>query len=127
MVALRQVSLPVGDLQRAAAFYRDVVGLREIARFEPPGLVFFDLDGVRLLLQGGDAGAASVLYLATDEVVAETDRLRSAGVAIIGEPQLVQRDDDGVFGEPGVEEWMSFFSDSEGNTIGLSERRRALR
>jgi methylmalonyl-CoA/ethylmalonyl-CoA epimerase len=127
MVGLRQVSLPVGDLQRAAAFYRDVVGLQEIARFEPPGLVFFDLDGVRLLLQGGEVGSASVLYLATGDVVAETDRLRSAGVAIIGEPHLVHRDDDGVFGEPGVEEWMSFFSDSEGNTIGLSERRHAHR
>jgi methylmalonyl-CoA/ethylmalonyl-CoA epimerase len=122
---LRQVMLPAVDLDRAVAFYRDVVGLPVLAEFDPPGLAFFDLRGVRLLVERGAAPSASVIYLAVDDVEAEVERLRSAGVTISGEPHLIHRDDDGVFGDRGVEEWMAFFADSEGNTVGLSERRRA--
>lgn len=121
--ALRQVMVPVADLDRAVAFYRDVVGLRLIARFDPPGLAFFDLDGVRLLLERGPVPSGSVLYLAVDDVAAAVARLREAGVEITGEPHLIHRDDDGAFGEPGTEEWMAFVADSEGNTLGLAERR----
>jgi methylmalonyl-CoA/ethylmalonyl-CoA epimerase len=121
--ALRQVMSPVDDLDRAVAFYKDVLQLELIARFDPPGLAFFELHGVRLLLEDGTTPSASVLYLAVDDVVVETERLRAAGVQITGEPHLIHRDDEGAFGNPGVEEWMSFFTDSEGNTLGLSERR----
>jgi methylmalonyl-CoA/ethylmalonyl-CoA epimerase len=116
---------PVGDLDRAVAFYKDALQLELMARFDPPGLAFFDLQGVRLLLEHGATPSASVLYLAVDDVVAETERLRAAGVTVTGEPHLIHRDDEGFFGSPGVEEWMSFFTDSEGNTLGLSERRDA--
>ena len=54
---------------------------------------------------------------------ATTERLRSRGVTIAGEPHLIHRDDDGDYGPPHAEEWMAFVVDSEGNTIGLSERR----
>lgn len=115
--------LPAVDLDRATAFYRDVVGLPLLAEFTPPGLAFFSLDGVRLLVERGDAPSASVIYLSVDDIEAETERLRRAGVTITSEAHLIHRDDDGVFGERGVEEWMAFFVDSEGNTVGLSERR----
>jgi methylmalonyl-CoA/ethylmalonyl-CoA epimerase len=36
---------------------------------------------------------------------------------------MIFRDDDGTFGDPGIEEWMAFFRDSEGNLVGLVERR----
>ena len=49
-------------MDRAEAFYRDVFGLRWIARFDPPGLLFFDLGNVRLLLE--DGAPPSLLYLA---------------------------------------------------------------
>jgi methylmalonyl-CoA/ethylmalonyl-CoA epimerase len=120
---LRQVMMPVTDLDRAVAFYGDVVGLRLLARFDPPGLVFFDLGGVRLLLERGSPPSASVLYLAVDDVTAATEHIRESGATVIAEPHLIHRDDDGLFGDRGVEEWMAFFTDSEGNTVGLSERR----
>ena len=47
---LVQVALRATDLDRAAAFYSDLLGTEPIARFDPPGLVFFDLGGTRLLL-----------------------------------------------------------------------------
>lgn len=118
--------LPATDLERAVAFYRDVVGLPLLAEFDPPGLVFFDLRGVRLLVERGSAPSSSVIYLAVDDLAAETERLRGLGVTITGEPHMIHRDDDGVFGERGIEEWMAFFTDSEGNTVGLSERRSPI-
>ena len=49
-MGLVQVAQRAQDLDRAAAFYADLLGRPPTARFDPPGLLFFDLDGVRLLL-----------------------------------------------------------------------------
>jgi len=122
-IGLRQVAQHADDLERATAFYRDVIGLRHIATFEPPGLVFFDLgDGTRLMLE--DPAPSAILYLEVDDIEAVTARLAAAGVAFEDEPHLINRDDAGLFGAPGTEEWMVFFRDSEGNLVGLAEGRR---
>lgn len=47
---LVQLAQHADDLPRAAAFYADLLGAPAVATFDPPGLVFFDLDGVRLLI-----------------------------------------------------------------------------
>jgi methylmalonyl-CoA/ethylmalonyl-CoA epimerase len=118
---LRQVAQHVEDMDRAVDFYRDVVGLDLIARFDPPGLAFFDLAGTRLLLEAGAPSA--LLYLGVDDVAATTDRLRGAGVTIESEPHVIYVDESGQFGPPGEAEEMSFFRDSEGNLMGLAGRR----
>ena len=120
-LVLRQVAQRAADLDRAVAFYGDVLGLELLARFDPPGLAFFDLGGTRLLLEGGAPSA--ILYLATDDIEAAVERLERQGVEILERPQMIQRDDAGDFGPPGSEEWMAFFTDSEGNTLAYSERR----
>jgi len=123
ITGLRQVALHADDLGRATGFYGDVVGLRHLCTFDPPGLVFFDLgDGTRLLLEGGAPSA--LLYLAVDDIDAVRARLGAAGVTFEDEPHMIHRDDDAAFGEAGVEEWMAFFRDSEGNLVGLAEGRR---
>ena len=119
---LRQVAQHVEDMDRAVAFYRGIVGLDLIARFDPPGLAFFDLGTSRLLLEAGAPSA--LLYLGVDDVAAMTERLRQAGVAIESEPQVIHLDEDGQFGPPGEAEELSFFRDSEGNLVGLAGRRR---
>ncbi len=43
-----QIALPVIDVDRAEAFYENVIGLRKLYRFGD--LSFFDCAGVRLLL-----------------------------------------------------------------------------
>jgi catechol 2,3-dioxygenase-like lactoylglutathione lyase family enzyme len=118
---LHQVALHAEDLDRATAFYRDVVGVPLMARFEPPGLAFFDLGTVRLLLERG--APASLLYLLVDDIEAEQDRLAAAGVAFASRPHLVHQDADGTFGAAGTAEWMTFFHDSEDNLVALVERR----
>ena len=57
--ALLQLSMPVTDINRAVAFYRDVLGVTFL--FQAGTLGFFDLDGVRLMLaepEGEGAQAA---------------------------------------------------------------------
>lgn len=117
---LRQVAQRAVDLDRAIAFYRTVLGQGPIARFDPPGLAFFDLDGTRLLL---DVNApSSLVYLEVDDVPTAIVRLRTLGVEVDTEPHVVFPDPDGVFDAPG-DEWLAFVRDSEGNLLGLMSRR----
>jgi catechol 2,3-dioxygenase-like lactoylglutathione lyase family enzyme len=118
---LHQVAQHVGDLDRAVAFYRDVLQLALIARFDPPGLAFFDLGPTRLLLEAGAPPA--ILYLGVDDVSSATDQLRAAGVAIDAEPHVIHVDEVGQFGPVGAAEEMAFFRDSEGNLLGLAGRQ----
>ena len=118
---------PTADLDRAVAFYGDTLGLSLTARFDPPGLAFFDLGGVRLLLTAeGDGGAAvgevGVLYLAADDIHRAHRELGERGVAFEQGPLLVHRDDDGTFGPAGAEEWMAFFRDPDGHLLALASR-----
>jgi len=120
---LRQVSQRAVDIDRAAAFYEETLGIPLIARFGP--LAFFDLGGVRLFLsagEGADTGPGSVLYLAVDNVVATRERLQAKGVEFIDEPHVLFVDEAGTFGTAGQAEWMTFFHDSEGNVLALSSR-----
>jgi methylmalonyl-CoA/ethylmalonyl-CoA epimerase len=116
---LHQVAQHVEDLDRAAAFYTGVLGARQIARFDPPGLVFLDLDGVRLLLERGAPSA--LLYLRVDDARAYLDGLREQGVTVEEEAAVIFDDAQGLFGEP-AQEWMGFFRDSEGNLVGVASR-----
>ena len=109
------------DLDRAAAFYTELLGARPVARFDPPGLLFFDLGGVRLLLERGAPSA--LLYLRVDDARGYLADLRERGVTIEQDAALVFTDDEGVFGASGTQEWMGFFRDSEGNLVGCASRR----
>ena len=114
---LVQVAQHADDLARAERFYTDLLGTGPTASFNPPGLLFFDLDGVRLLL---DASAPSALiYLGVADVHESVEALRGRGVDIVGEPQLIFSHDDDRLGSAGTDEWMAFVVDSEGNTVGL--------
>jgi methylmalonyl-CoA/ethylmalonyl-CoA epimerase len=122
--SLHQVALPCSDLPRAVAFYRDVLGLRLIAQFSPPGLAFFALGDTRLLVDaaGESKHAAGVLYLRVADIHAAAKELRARGVALDSEPHCIFPDDDGTFGAAGEEEWMAFFRDPDGNVLALAAR-----
>ena len=117
---LHQIAQRAGDLDRAIEFYRDILGLPLIARFDPPGLAFFDLGNTRLLLERG--ASAALLYLEVSDIHASSRSLVAAGVEVLGEPQRIHRDEKGQFGPAGSEEWMVFFRDSEQNLVALAER-----
>lgn len=116
----RQVAQRIEDLDRAVAFYNNLLKLEPLAVFNPPGFAFYNLDGVRLFL---DVNAAStLLYLQVDDVTAAVEDLRDQGIKIIGEPHVIFPDDGGIFDVPG-DEWLAFIEDSEGNQVGLMSRK----
>lgn len=117
-----QIAIPVRDVARATAFYRDVLGLRLL--FEAPGpLSFFDAGGIRLMLSlPSDAEfdhPASVLYFRVADIGEAHRQLAARGVAFRQGPHRVA--------ELGTHElWMAFFEDGEGSVHALmSEVPRA--
>lgn len=118
---LVQVAQHADDLARASAFYTGLLGRGPSASFDPPGLVFFDLDGTRLLLER--AAPSSLVYLAVPDVAVAVERVRSGGTAVETEPHMIFRHDDGTLGPAGHEEWQAFVRDTEGNLVGLVEHR----
>jgi methylmalonyl-CoA/ethylmalonyl-CoA epimerase len=117
---LHQIAQHADDLDRAVAFYTGILGGDLIARYDPPGLAFLRLGQARLLLEKGASSA--LIYLRVDDVRRSVSQLREAGVTIDSEPHRIHVDDEGAFGEPGFEEWMTFIRDSEGNLVGLASR-----
>jgi methylmalonyl-CoA/ethylmalonyl-CoA epimerase len=111
-----QVALRATDLDRAAAFYGRLLGTEPTGRFEPPGLLFFDLDGTRLLLDGNAPG--SMLYLEVPDVRRSVEDLRGRA-EIESEPHPIFTHEDDALGPAGTTEWQAFVRDSEGNLLGL--------
>jgi catechol 2,3-dioxygenase-like lactoylglutathione lyase family enzyme len=119
-----QLSLPVSDLDAAIAFYRDALGLALIARFDPPGLAFFDLGGTRLMLGRSESPTpGSTLYFRIADIEAAHAALAARGVVFERPPAAVHRDEAGQFGPAGETEWMAFFRDPSGNLLALASRR----
>lgn len=113
---LVQVAQRATDLERAAAFYGDLLEQQPVATFDPPGLVFFDLGVTRLLLDR--AAPSALIYVEVADVRIRTEQLRSRGVDVVTEPHVISHSDD-TLGPAGTDEWMAFIADSEGNTVGL--------
>ena len=116
MTRLVQVALRATDLHRAARFYSELLGTEPTAMFEPPGLLFFDLDGTRLLLDGN--APSSMLYLEVPDVRRAVEALRDR-TEIVTEPHPIFTHEDTALGPSGTTEWQAFVTDSEGNTVGL--------
>ena len=110
-----QIALTVDDVERATAFYRDVVGLTYLFS-APPGLAFFDVGGAWIML-GPPEGErqerfASILYFDVDDIRAAYEEMKRKGANFRTEPHRVHSD--------GTRElWLADFFDSEGNTMCL--------
>jgi methylmalonyl-CoA/ethylmalonyl-CoA epimerase len=116
MTRLVQVALHATDLDRAAAFYADLLGAEPTGRFEPPGLLFFDLEGTRLLLDGN--APSSMLYLEVPDVRRTVEAVRGR-IEVVTEPHPIFTHEDDALGQAGTTEWQAFVTDSEGNLVGL--------
>jgi predicted enzyme related to lactoylglutathione lyase len=111
---IAQVAIPVHDLERAKAFYRERLGLAHL--FDaPPGLVFFQCGATRLMLsqpEGPETAASSILYYAVPDAREAQARLAADGVAFEEEARLIAR-----VGDKDI--WLAVCRDSEGNLLGL--------
>lgn len=121
---VHQIVQPVGDLERAIEFYRDTPGATLITTFDPPGLAFFDLDGVRLMLDSlaGSDHPGSTIYVHVDDRQRTVAELQSRSVVFEREQHLAHRDDAGFLGPAGAEEWTAFFRHPDGNLLAITAR-----
>ena len=108
-----QIALAVADVDRAEAFYRDVLGLRHLYRYGD--LTFFDCAGVRLLLEKAhdpSRGGGSPIYFVCHDIELALREIQQRGVVFDGLPHLVAPMDDHDL-------WMAFFSDPDGHVLAL--------
>ncbi len=116
---LGQILVPVQDLERAIAFYRDVLGVPFL--FQVPRMAFFDLAPVRLMLaqhEGERDYAGSILYYGVDDIRQAHTTLAERGVTFDQGPLLIAEMEDHDL-------WMAFFRDSEGNQVALMAEDRS--
>ena len=108
-----QIRVAVSDIDRAVSFYRDTLGMSFIFQF--PGMAFFDLDGIRLMLvdpQSRDFGGESVIYYRVDDIGQAHAALTERGVDFSDAPHVVHEDEN-------HELWMAFFRDPDRNVLAL--------
>ncbi len=111
---LAQVAVTVRDLDRAKAFYGDVLGLPHL--FDaPPGLAFFQCGDTRLMLsrpEGPETAGNSILYYGVDDVDAAYEEMRGKAIAFDEPPRRIAEVD-------GKAIRLAICRDSEGNLLGL--------
>ena len=116
-----QIAINAHDVERAAAFYQDALGLKLLFK-AGPGLAFIDCCGVRLMLTRPEKPEfdhpSSILYFTVPDIQAAFAKMKESAVKFEDEPHLLAR-------MPDHDLWMTFFRDSEGNLMGLmSEVKR---
>jgi methylmalonyl-CoA/ethylmalonyl-CoA epimerase len=120
LTTIGQIAIPVANVDRAIAFYRDVLGMHFLFQ-APPGLGFFDCGGIRLML---DAPAkaqgenySSIIYYRVPDLQSAFEALSARGVVFEQAPILTAR-------MPDHELWMAFFRDPDSNLLALMSEVR---
>lgn len=112
---IAQIFVNVKDLDRAIAFYRDMLGMRFLFT-APPGMAFFDCGGIRIMLGRADRPEidhpASIIYYKVDDIEKVYEIFNARGVEFIVKPHLVAP-------MPTYDLWLADFKDSEGNILAL--------
>jgi len=110
-----QVAVPVTDLERSILFYRNKLGLDFLFQ-AAPGLAFFDVGGVRLLLdaaaEAGTEKRSSIIYYQVDDIDTAYHELLERGVNFEKPPELVAK-------MPDHDLWMVFLRDPDENLLAL--------
>jgi len=108
------VAISVTGLDRAVAFYRDVLGLPFLFS-APPGLAFFQAGATRLMLtsqDGGATGSHPILYYGVPDIRAAVDAVRAAGA-------VIKQDAVKIATVGGKDVWLAATEDPDGHVVGL--------
>jgi catechol 2,3-dioxygenase-like lactoylglutathione lyase family enzyme len=109
-----QLSLYIRDPERTTAFYRDVLGLKHLYTFG--NLVFFEVGDTRLFLslpEQGDWRESSTVYFQVPDIQAAWAAVTANSATVESPPHMIHR------WESGLEEWMAFFKDPDGNMLAF--------
>jgi methylmalonyl-CoA/ethylmalonyl-CoA epimerase len=118
ITGVAQIWIRVHEIDRATAFYRDVLGLPLL--FRVGNMSFFNCGGVRLMLDKASMPEldhpSSLLYFKVPDLDAAYKRLVESGTKIEAPPRLIAP-------MPTHDLWMAAFWDSEGNIMQLMSER----
>jgi len=110
-----QIAVNAHDLERAAEFYRDKLGMKHLFTV-PPTMTFFDCNGIRLMLSLPDKPEfdhpSSIIYFNVTDIHEAAQTLSDRGVQFEEKPIFVA--DMGSY-----DLWMASFRDSENNLLAL--------
>lgn len=110
-----QILIPVEDLDRGIAFYRNTLGLRFLFS-APPQMSFFQSGKVRLLVgvpeDAQPRQRGSMVYFRVPDIHAVHKTLVERGVKFGGGPTMIHR-------AGGTELWLAEFRDPDGNQLAL--------
>jgi len=119
LTGVLQIAIPVRDIERATAFYRDVLELEFL--MSGPNMAFFNCGGVRFYLASGEGagqpGGTPFLYFRTPDIARQLAALKARNASIHQEPGIIAR-------MPDHDLWLMWFKDSEGNLLGIMEERK---
>ena len=112
-----QLGIMVKDLESAVAFYRDKLGVKHL--FTAPGMAFFELRGIRLMLgqASPESPPGTFLYYMVDDIHAAFAALKARGVPVVEDPELAHR-------SPQMELWLAQFKDMDGNPVVLMREKK---
>ena len=114
-----QIAIPVKDIARATAFYRDRLGLRLL--MNGPNMAFLDCGGIRIYLDGnpgsGEAGGNSLVYFRSTNIDRTHAFFEDSGMAIHRAPHIIAN-------LPDRDIWLMWIRDSESNLLAIMEERQ---
>jgi len=118
--------LPVVDVTRAASFYRDRLGLKDLGVETTGNHILLTGTGTQIALMAAEEGAQSkhtVLSFEIENIKQEIKELEGRGVAFLDYdlPELKTTDHVAVLGT----EKGAWFADTEGNILCLHENPEA--
>ena len=91
LTRIGQIAINAHDVDRATAFYRDVLGLTHL--FRAGQLSFFDCGGVRLMLDKPEKPEfdhpSSILYFTVPDIAAAHRQMKAGNVHFEDEPHVI--------------------------------------
>ena len=123
--AKAEACVPVSDLDRAASFYGDTLGLKEHQRYEDPAanpMIRYGVgDGTVLIYKSVGAGQArhTLLGFVVDDIDATVEELRARGVTFEEYDMGDIKTENGIATIGG--DRAAWFKDPDGNILGVGQ------
>ncbi|MDA4137387.1 MAG: VOC family protein [Thaumarchaeota archaeon] len=123
ITGLYAVTVHIRDIQKARAFYKDVLGLRELKFDEKANRAVFALPGTSTIMSmhiqapgegGRDPGTVSGIIFSHPDPTAACEEIKRRGGAVTVEPTLVEL--------PGAKFVRAAIADPDGNEFVISNR-----
>jgi catechol 2,3-dioxygenase-like lactoylglutathione lyase family enzyme len=123
ITGLHAVTIHIRDIQKARAFYRDVLGFRELKFDEKASRAVFALPGSSTIMsmhiqapgeEGRDPGTVSGVIFSHPDPAAACEEIRRRGGSVTVEPKLIEM--------PDAKFVRAAIADPDGNEFVISNR-----